>query len=263
MSTSFDATAAAYDQRVGRWSRLYIPTLVAAAGIRPGDRVVDVATGTGEAAIVAAAAAGPGGRVLGCDVSLPMLRIARAKTENLPVLLAVMDAQTLGCREESADAVLCQLGLMFLPDVGRGLREFRRVLRKGRRMAACVWSAADRAPLVSIFAGVLAGHVPEKREEIGRGTSLGDGPRLHRLFESAGFGDVSVRAETRPTPFASFEEYWEPIAGGGSPGAVLYNRLPQAARDIVKAEVRARMRPYQSGEQLILETEALIVAGRK
>ncbi len=258
---SFDAAAAAYDRRVGRWSRLYVPSLVAAARIRPGDRVLDVATGTGEAAMSAAAVAGPSGRVFGCDISLPMLRAFRSKVADTAV--AVMDALALACRDESVDAVICQLGLMFFPEVARGLREFRRVLRDGGWMAACVWSAAERVPFVSIFPDVMARYVPAKREEVLAGTSLGDRRRLHDLVAGAEFREVSVTAETQRIAFATFEEYWEPIAAGGSPTAALYKDLPEAIRNAVRAEVQAQMHPYFSGERLVFDTEVLLAAGRK
>jgi ubiquinone/menaquinone biosynthesis C-methylase UbiE len=260
---SFDAAAAAYDRRVGRWSRLYIPRLVAAARIRPSDRVLDVATGTGEAALVAASEVGPGGRVLGCDLSVPMLRGARAKVGERGVLLACMDAQALACHSDSFDAVMCQLGLMFFPEVAAALREFWRVLRKGGVMTACVWSAPERAPLVSIFAEVMTRYVPAKREELLVGTSLGDRRRLRNLVADAGFDEVSVTGETQPITFGTFEEYWEPIAAGGSPGAALYTTLTATVRDTVKAEVQARMQPYMSAERLVLDTEALFVVGQK
>jgi len=260
---SFDATAAAYDRRVGRWSRLYIPALVEAARIMPGDRVLDVATGTGEAAIAGAAAAGPSGRVIASDISLPMLLAAKRKVPDGPVAVVAMNGQGLACRDESVDALICQLGLMFFPDVGRGLQEFRRVLRVGRWMAACVWSAPERAPFVSVFSDTMVRHVPAKREEILAWTSLADTDRLHRLLTGAGFRDVSITPETRPISFDSFEEYWEPIEAGGSSTAALYKDLPEALRDTVREEVRARMKRYESGGRLLLNSETLLAAGKK
>jgi ubiquinone/menaquinone biosynthesis C-methylase UbiE len=257
----FDAVAAVYDRAVGRWSRLYIPCLLAAAGIQSGDCVLDVATGTGEAARAAAAIVGPIGRVIGSDLSLPMLRAGRSKAGNTAI--AVMDALVLACRNDSVDAVICQLGLMFFPDLARGLREFRRVLREDRWMAACVWSAPERAPFVSILPAVVSRYVPAQRDKMLLGTLLGDRDRLQDLVAGAGFRDVSVTAETQPIAFTSFEEYWEPIAAGGSPTAAVYKGLPESTRHAVRAEVRAQMQPYFSGERLVLDTEGLIVAGKK
>jgi len=88
---SYDAGAACYDSLSGRWSRLYVPTLLAAARIGPSQQVLDVATGTGEAAIRAASFIGPAGKVIAIDVSQPMLTVAAAKVADQPVSLMVMD----------------------------------------------------------------------------------------------------------------------------------------------------------------------------
>lgn len=116
---SYDAGAAAYDLLSGRWSLLYIPALLAQAGIAVGQRVLDVATGTGEAAILAADRVGGAGKVVGIDVSRPMLGVAAAKKTEPPIVLLQMDAEALAFKDESFDAVVCQLGLMFLPDPAR------------------------------------------------------------------------------------------------------------------------------------------------
>src|SRR5690349_2937142 len=104
---SYDAGAASYDLLSGRWSRLYVPTLLAEVGLTTGHQVLDVATGTGEAATLAASRVGATGRVMGIDVSAPMLRIAASKVANQPVSLFLMDGQTLAFRDESFDAVVC------------------------------------------------------------------------------------------------------------------------------------------------------------
>ena len=92
---SYDAGAASYDLLSGRWSRLYVPTLLAEAGLATGHRVLDVATGTDEAATLAGSRVGTTGRVIGIDVSAPMLRIAASKVAKQAVSLSLMDGQTL------------------------------------------------------------------------------------------------------------------------------------------------------------------------
>ena len=260
-NSSFDNAVAAYDQRIGRWSRLYIPSLLTAARVQPGHTVLDVATGTGEVIGFARKAVGPEGEVIGSDISVPMLRAARRRTSGVP--LAAMSASSLACPDGSVDAVTCQLGLMFFPDAKEGLAEFYRVLRNGGWMAACVWSSEERAPFISIFPDVIADYVRVPRAELADGTSLGDTARLRSLTSSVGFRDVEITAETHKIRFEDFEEYWEPIEAGGSPTAALYAKLPEEARSKVKESVRKRMRPFLTDKGLILETEALFVAGRK
>jgi SAM-dependent methyltransferase len=124
---SYDAGAVSYDLLTGRWSRLYVPTLLAEAGLATGHRVLDVATGTGEAATLAGAHVGTTGRVVGIDVSAPMLRIAASKVATYPVSLLLMDGQTLAFRDETFDAVVCQLGRDTLERLlaGTGLKGIR------------------------------------------------------------------------------------------------------------------------------------------
>ena len=173
MSTTFGAgfhaapgkavNASAYDRWTGRWSRLFIPTVLAAAAVGPNCRVLDVSTGTGEAARMALPLVGTEGVVVGADISPEMLTSARAGLYGSPFVPVAADGQALPFRDASFDAVVCQLGLQFFPDPARGVGEFRRVLRKGGRVAICVISTPDRAPMWGNLADVLSRFLPELR----------------------------------------------------------------------------------------------------
>ena len=122
-----------------------MPFLLRAAGVVPGMRVLDIATGTGLSAEAALAAVGPAGHVTAADVSAAMVAKARERLADAPnVSVSVEDGQALPFSDQSFDAVLCNLGLKFFPDPVRGLSEFRRVLRPGGRAAVSVnpWSSA-------------------------------------------------------------------------------------------------------------------------
>jgi len=111
-------SADAYDRYIGRWSRLFVPSLLTAAEVGAGDQVLDVATGTGEAAIAAIPLVGDTGVVVGADISAAMLGTARARLPR-SYRAIVTDGQALAFQDASFDAVLCQLGLMFFPDPAR------------------------------------------------------------------------------------------------------------------------------------------------
>ena len=113
--------ASAYEQYIGRWSRLFVPAVLAAAEVASGDRVLDVATGPGEAALSALPMVTPAGRVIGADISPAMLTAARARLGAGAFQPVAMDGQALAFRDGSFDAVVCQLGLQFFPDPARGL----------------------------------------------------------------------------------------------------------------------------------------------
>jgi ubiquinone/menaquinone biosynthesis C-methylase UbiE len=169
--------ASAYEQYLGRWSRLFVPAVLAAAEVASGDRVLDVATGPGEAALIALSTVTPAGRVIGADISPAMLTAARARLGAGAFQPVAMDGQALAFRDGSFDAVVCQLGLQFFPDPARGLTEFRRVLQAGGCTAVCVISTPDRAPMWGVLAEVLSRHLPEQRETLHLTFALTTGPR--------------------------------------------------------------------------------------
>jgi len=129
-----DEAAALYDEAFAHVTAYFMPFLLRAAGVAPGMRVLDIATGTGLSAEAALTAVGPAGQVTAAHVSAAMAAKARERLADAPnVSISVEDGKALPFPDESFDAVLCNLGLMFFPDPMRGLMEFRRVLRSGGR----------------------------------------------------------------------------------------------------------------------------------
>jgi len=141
-----DEAAAEYDRAFARFTAYFMPFLLRAAHLAPGMRVLDIATGTGLSAEAALAAVGPTGHVTAADISPAMAGKARERLGKAPdVLVSIEDGQALSFSDESFDAVLCNLGLMFFPDPVRGLSEFRRVLRSGGRASVSVNTVVERS----------------------------------------------------------------------------------------------------------------------
>lgn len=260
--------ASAYDQFTGRWSRLFVPLVLDAANIQPGARVLDVATGTGEAAVAITPAIGASGSLIGADIAPAMLESARRRLKEqgrlkeqafLPV---AADGQALPFADGAFDAVVCQLGLQFFPDPGLGLKEFRRVLRSGGRTGICVISTSDRAPMWGLLADVLGRLLPAQRPIVQLSFSLADPARLENLLISAGFQEVCVERQTREGSFDSFDEYWEPIEAGIGSIPQIYLTLPDAARRAVRQELRTKLAEFETGGRLRMGVEMLIGAGR-
>ena len=252
----------AYERYVGRWSRLFVPTVLTAAGVAKAQRVLDVATGTGEAAALAVTEVGPAGLVVGVDIAPAMLRGAQRLFLVPTFRPVVTDGQALAFANESFDAVICQLGLMFFPAPARGLAEFRRVLRPGRRAAVCVISSPDRAPMWGVLAETLSRHLPAERAVLHSTFALADAHELEQLFREAGFADVTVARETREAVFDSFEHYWAPIEVGAGSLPQAYRALPEPERQVVRAEVKAGLSQFASNGRLHMSVEMLIGAGR-
>jgi len=253
--------AAAYEQYLGRWSRLFVPAVLAAAEVASGDRVLDVATGPGEAALIALSTVTPTGRVIGADLSPAMLMAARARLGAGAFQPVAMDGQALAFRDGSFDAVVCQLGLQFFPDPARGLMEFRRVLQAGRCTAVCVLSTPDRAPMWGVFAEALSRQLPAQRDTLHLSFALAEPERLAHLLTMAGFRDVRVQRKARQGTMASFDDYWAPIEAGTGQLPQAYLALPAARRQAVWEEVAARLAAFETDGRLVMHVEMLIGAG--
>jgi ubiquinone/menaquinone biosynthesis C-methylase UbiE len=252
----------AYDRFTGRWSRLFVPAVLAAAEVAPGQRVLDVSTGTGEAALAALPTIGTSGLVIAADISPAMLEAASGRLNQSAFLPVAADGQKLPFKDGSFDAVVCQLGLQFFPDPALGLTEFRRVLRIGGSAAVCVITTPDRAPMWGILADVIGRFLPSQRDVVHLSFSLADPERLERLFTSAGFHDVRVAQEKREEINQSFDDYWEPIEAGVGSIPQAYLTLSEADRRTVRDEVRARLSRFESSGRLVMSVEMLIGSGR-
>jgi ubiquinone/menaquinone biosynthesis C-methylase UbiE len=187
--------ALAYDRFTGRWSRLFVPLVLGAADVQPGNRVLDVSTGTGEAAVAMMPIIGASGRVIGADIAPAMLESARGRLKERAFLPVAAHGQALPFADGIFDAVVCQLGLQFFPNPGLGLKEFRRVLRGGGRAGICVISTPDRAPMWGVLAAVLGRLLPEQRPIVQLSFSLSDPARMESLLISAGFQEVRLNGK--------------------------------------------------------------------
>ena len=239
------ANVSAYFRWTGRWSRLFVPTVVSAAEVAPGHRVLDISTGTGEAALMALSAVGVSGVVIGADIAPAMLVGARDRLKDALFCPVAADGQALPFNSAAFDAVICQLGLQFFPDPARGLAEFHRVLRPDCCAAVCVISTPDRAPMWGVVADVLSRFVPEQRDLIHMSFALADANRLERMFASAGFREVRVERVQREDVIGNFDEYWDPIEAGMGSMPQVYVALPETDRRAVREEVKSRLLPFE------------------
>ena len=194
--------------------------LVEKASLSAGERVLDVACGTGVVTRLAARAVGPGGAVAGLDVNAGMLQVARESTPpGVSIDWYETSAEAMPLADEAFDVVLCQMGLQFIPKKDAALREMRRVLAAGGRMLISL--PGPTPPLFAMLAGALARHVdPEAARFVHLVFSLHDAGELRQLVTSAGFREVEVLAEERSLHLPPQEQFlWgyvssTPLAGG-------------------------------------------------
>lgn len=239
-----------------------MPAVLAAGDLRRGLRVLDVSMGTGEASLATIPCIGSSGLLVGADIAPAMLHAARDRLPKNGFLPVAADGQALPFADASFDAVICQLGLQFFHDPGRGVKEFKRVLRDGGRAAICVISTPDRAPMWGILAEALGRAAPAKRDIALLSFALAGSQDLERLLTGAGFRDVRVNRCSREGTFDSMDDYWAPIEAGTGSIPQIYLSLPESQRRAVRDEVTETLAGFQSGGRLVMSVEMLIASGR-
>jgi ubiquinone/menaquinone biosynthesis C-methylase UbiE len=225
---------------LGPWA----PVLVDAAQVAAGEGVLDVACGTGVVARVAAFRAGPSGRVTGVDLNGGMIAVAR--TLPLPAGIAIdwlqRDALDLALPDAGYDVVLCQQGLQFFPDKLRALREMRRVLRQGGRLALSTWNGAG--PYSAAVGEALARLVsPETARQFCASRQVPPAEDMIRLVEEAGFSRVDVRVARRDIHLPPLDRFaLDHLAA--TPVAAAVAAADERVRQNIGASVSAQLQQY-------------------
>lgn len=246
--------------------RLFVPALAApwavrvadAALLAPGDRVLDVACGTGAVAREALGRVGPEGEVRGVDLSPDMLAVAR---RNLPGLdLREGRAEELPFEDGSFDAVLCQFGLMFFEDRQQALREMVRVLRPGGGVSVAVWDALDRTPGYTALTETIERHLGDEAGAAVRAAfALGDVETLRSMLEKAGLTEVQAGSVDAPARFPSVED-WVEAEVRGWVGADVDGQRYTAILD----DAQQVLAPYEQADGTVeFMLPAVLASGRR
>lgn len=192
-----------------RWA----PDLIELAGLGPGERVLDVACGTGVVTRVAAERVGPTGKVTGLDINKEMLAAARAQAAPPTVEWVEGSALAIPLPDGSIDAVVCQQGLQFFPDRAAAVREMRRVLVPGGRLALSVWRSVEHQAAFHALQAALSRRVGAERSALPP-FGFGDRDALRAVVTAGGFRDVRIRSEIRTTRFPSPQRFVRAIVAG-------------------------------------------------
>jgi len=217
----------------------WAPRLVRAAGVRPGQQVLDVACGTGIVARTVADRPAGAGRVVGVDVNEAMLTVARRVRPDLEWRRA--DVAGLPFADGSFDVVLCQMALMFFPDRAGALREMARVARPGGTVALCVPAALDDQPAYGPFVELaveVAGDAV--RQLLGTYWACGDVAELTATCTRAGLDRVVVETHLGTARFGSPDE----LAVTEIEASPLAGRLEPAAYARIRARTREVLAPF-------------------
>lgn len=258
-----------WDKAVEDYDRYFVPVLrhcsercVELIAPQPGERVLDVATGSGVGAFMAAEEVGADGLVTATDISERMVEATRAEAERRGVsnmALERMDAEELTFPDDSFDAALCVLGLMFPADPQRAIEEMYRVLKPGGRIAVCVWGRRERCGWSSIFP------IVESRVESDVCPlffQLGFEGALTRAFSQAGFEVKSEERLSRQLDFPGDREMLAAVFKGGAV-AMAYSRFSDETREDVHREFLGSVEAYRRDGAYSLPGEFVFALARK
>ncbi|HET7368172.1 MAG TPA: methyltransferase domain-containing protein [Gaiella sp.] len=233
---SFAVPPDAYDRFMGVYSVQLAPQLADLAGVKAGQRVVDVGCGPGALSSELVGRLGPNG-VTAVDPSEMFVAAARERLPGVTVERA--SAERLPFPDDAFDAAIAQLVVHFMSDPVAGLAEMGRVTRPGGVVAACVWDhAGRRSPLSSFWeaAGVLE---PEVDDESGlAGAREG---HLAELFEAAGLREIDATTVTATVEHQTFEDWWTPFTFGIGPAGAFVAGLSEDRQTELSELCRARL----------------------
>jgi ubiquinone/menaquinone biosynthesis C-methylase UbiE len=220
--------------------------LLELAALARGERVLDVACGSGLVSRAAALAVGARGHVLGVDLAEQMVVAARARAAMHPQAQFMrLDGEALdGVPDASFGVALCALGLMYMPSPERALREMARVLRPGGRVALAVWGERARCGWAPVFPIVEAEVASEVCPLFFR---LGQRDALARACAKAGFESIEQRRVAAALAYDSVQQACDAAFIGG-PVALAWSRFDAATREHVRAQYVRAIEPWRHGD---------------
>jgi SAM-dependent methyltransferase len=246
-----------YERYVGRWSRRVAPRFLSWLAVPAGRRWLDVGCGTGALCAAIAEECSPA-FLAGVEPSEGFLKTAQRQLAGEATFRSG-NAAAIPFDAGSFDVVVSGLVLNFVPDARAALAEMARVVRGGGIIAAYVWDYAGKMELMRHFWDAAVALDPDARK-------LDEGPRfplcrpeaLTRLFSDAGLDSVATTALDVPTPFESFDDYWQPFLGGQGPAPAYAMSLDEAARTRLRERLRAAL-PARADGSIALTARAWAV----
>jgi SAM-dependent methyltransferase len=228
------ASAEAYDRFVGRFGRALARTHALAAGVEPGDVVLDVGCGPGALTETLAAITGAE-RVTALDPSPEFVEACRARVPGADVRVGT--AEQMADLGRAFDVVMSQLVVNFMTDAEAGVSAMRAAARAGGTVTSCVWDYADRMTMLRAFwdaALELAADAPDE----GRTMRYCSPAELRSLWEGVGLGAVETGELVVEAEYEDFDDLWAPFPAGVGPAGAYVAALPPDAQLALREEYR-------------------------
>jgi SAM-dependent methyltransferase len=258
--SGWEAVSDGYEKHFAKLTAQSVPALLDAAGLEAGMRLLDVCTGPG---MLAAAALDRGAAATGLDFSSQVIAIARRNVAG--AAFDQGDAQDLPYDDASFDAVVCGYGIMHVPDPEQALREMRRVVKPGGRIALSVW----QAPKPNNGFGVLFGAI---KAQGNLDVDLPQGPDFFQFsedetmiaaLETVGLGEATCRLRPQTWEFDHPRSIVEAVMEGSVRARGLMLAQTDAARTAIEAAIAGGMEQFRTDQgRYIVPMPALIGAGR-
>lgn len=244
--------------------------LIELAEIKPGSKVLDLATGIGEPSLTVAQIVETSGHVLAVDISPQMLHIAKERAISLGLREVVDfkegDTETINLPTSTFDAALCRFGLMFMPDLTAGLSNIYKSLVDGGRLAAAVWASPEKVPFISL---ALSTVLKETGSQLPAGIpgpfSLSNENNLKAAFVKSGFRDITTERVDAIFEFDSADTLTKFTCETAAPvQTILSQQTAERRKEIVNAVTEA-VHKYlgKSSGPVSLRNEAICIAGKK
>jgi len=266
-----DRTVAAWRKwhaQIATFTQGATEAILEAARLRPGMRVLDLASGVGDPALSIAREVAPSGRVTATDLGPGMMSLAEelARKKGLTnIEFREANAESLPFVDKSYDVLTCRFGVMFFPDLPKALRECFRVLKPGGRAAFVAWGKKEQ-PFFTTTASIVLKHVPvpppPPDPDAPSLFMFGDRDRLRRALEAAGFSNVHEEDRIVAGHWASsVEEYWEQFTEVAAPFRPLIDQLTPEKKTQAQAEILAALKKFWNGKELNMPLEIVIGTG--
>jgi SAM-dependent methyltransferase len=240
--------------------------MVDAVAPQPGQRVLELAAGLGETGLLAAELVAPVGGAIISDQAEAMLAGARARAAELGlsnIEFQVINAEWIDLPVASVDVVLCRWGYMLMADPAAAMRDARRVLRSGGRIALAVWDNIEHNPWAALPGlelrerGLSAPPSPGTPGPFALGRAEG----VYELLEQAGFAEVNVESIELHRRHASFEQFWETTLDLSRAFHDAVLERPEGEIEQIKAAIQARIAQFETpGGMLDIPARTLVAS---
>jgi len=257
-----------WSSTLNQWLGKATDTMLEMAGISSGHRVLDVAAGAGEQSITAAKKVGPSGYVLATDISANILEYANQMAQQAGVNnieTKVMDGENLDLQDETFDAVISRVGLIYFPDQQKALKEMYRVLKPGGKVAAIVYSTPEKNKFFSVPVSIIRNRakLPPPLPGQPGPFSLGAEGVIEKAFSQAGFKNVRSELVDSPLSLPSAKECvrFEKESFGAL--HQMLGSLPDAEKESVWEEIETALQQFESENGFTGPCEMVVAVGEK